>query len=85
MSTYSTLMVLKNKKNLQLLSEYTLRFILGDDIDESTKEYITQTTTDTKKTSQCGRDSSQTLQFLQDCPAESTVQHLATDSKDTAS
>lgn len=31
-----------------LLSEYTLRFILGDNIDESTKEYITQTTTDTK-------------------------------------
>lgn len=26
-----------------------------------------------------------TLQFLQDCPAESTVQHLATDGKDTAS
>lgn len=44
---------IKKKKPItvstMLLSEYTLRFILGDNIDESAKEYITQTTTDTKK------------------------------------
>lgn len=48
-------------------------------------EYITQTTKDTKIPPNVGETRIKHCSFFQDCPAESTVQHLATDSKDTVS